>query len=86
LLETKGEILLRGGRVDEAVTMLKDVASAAEPDPRVLLHLAQAYQMKGKPDQARKALDDARKRNLPRQLLTPADRKLVKELEEKFGG
>ena len=39
--------------------MLNEAASAAEPDPRFLLHLAQAYHMKGKPDRARKALDDA---------------------------
>ncbi len=84
LLETKGAILLHDGRVDEAIALLKESASSAEPNPRVLLHLAQAYRMAGKLDPARKALDDARKHNLSQQLLTPADRKLVKELNEKL--
>ena len=84
LRETKGAILLGDGRVDEALAMLKESASSAEPDPRALLHLAQAYRLAGKLDQARTALDDAHQRNLPQQLLTPAERKLVKELDEKL--
>jgi len=84
LLETKGEILLRDGRIDDALALLRDSSSSAEPDPRVLLHVAQAYYISGKLDQARKALDGARKRNLLQKLLTPADRELVKELDEKL--
>ncbi len=86
LLETKGQILLHDGRVDEALAMLKEAATLDETDPRVLLHLAQAYRLAGRVDQARRAFADARKRNLPQQLLTPADRKLIAELDETFRG
>jgi len=86
LLETKGEILLHDGRVEEALALLKESASAAGPDPRVLLHLAQAYRMAGKADQARKVLGDAQKRNVLQQLITPADRKLFQDLNEKLRG
>ncbi len=84
LLETKGEILLRQGRGEEALAMLQEAASSADPDPRMLLHLAQAYDLAGKPDRARKALEDARRQKLSEQILTPADRKLIKDLEEKL--
>jgi tetratricopeptide (TPR) repeat protein len=86
LLDTKGEILLRNGKVDDALPMLEEAASVAEPDPRVLLHLAEAYRCAGKLERARKALEDAEHRNLHGQLLTPGDRRLVKELNGKFRG
>jgi tetratricopeptide (TPR) repeat protein len=86
LLETRGEILLGAGRVEEALPLVVEAASSAQPDPRVLLHLAKAYCMAGKLDQARKALDDARKRNLSQHMLTPAQRKLIQELDEKLRG
>ena len=86
LLETKGQILLNDGRIGESVVMLQEAATLDESDPRVLLHLAEAYRLAGKLDQAKKAFDDAQTRHLPQQLLTPVDRKLIKELDEKLRG
>ena len=84
LLETKGEILLRGNRVDDALPLIQEAASSAVPDPRVLLHLADAYLRTGKREEASKAFKDAKKGNLSQQLLTPADRALIKDLGEKL--
>ena len=84
LQETKGEILLRGNRVDEALPLMQEAASAAVPDPRVLLHLADAYRRTGKLDEAGKAFKEATAGNLSQQLLTPADGALIKDLREKL--
>ena len=70
----------------DALELLKEAATSAEPDPRMLLHLADAFRLAGKLDQARKALDEANRRKVTQQLLTPTDRQLVKELSAKLGG
>ena len=82
LLETKGQILLRDGRVDSAIAMLQEASTSAEPDPRALLHLAQAYRLAGKLAESRRAFEGARKRNLLQEVLTPADRALIRELDQ----
>jgi tetratricopeptide (TPR) repeat protein/lipopolysaccharide biosynthesis regulator YciM len=81
LLETRGQILLRGGRIEDAIAVLHEAAQSTDPDPRTLLYLARAYCLAGKFAEARTAFADAQKRNLCEKVLTPADRRLIKELE-----
>jgi tetratricopeptide (TPR) repeat protein len=85
LLDTKGTVLIYDGKAAEAVSLLKEATTGSEPDPRFLFHLSLACERVGKQDDARAALKMARAGKLGQQLLTPADRQLLKELELKLG-
>jgi tetratricopeptide (TPR) repeat protein len=85
LLDTKGMILFYDGKWNEAVSILQQAAAVPEADPRYAFHLAAAYQRAGDPDQAREALNRAKKKNLTRMVLTALERKLLDELEGKLG-
>ena len=85
LLDTKGTILVQDGKAEEAVPLLKEAAAGIDVDPRFFFHLSLACQGVGKPDEARQALQKARDGNLAQQMLTPADRRLLKELEQQLG-
>jgi len=85
LLDTKGTILVQDGKAEEAVPLLKEAATGEFVDPRFLFHLSLACQGVGKSDEARKALQKARDGHLSQQVLTPADRRLLKELEQQLG-
>jgi tetratricopeptide (TPR) repeat protein len=85
LLDTKGTILVQDGRAQEAVPLLKEATVGAGVDPRFLFHLSLACQGAGKSDEARKALQQARRGKLTQQLLTPSDRRSLRELEQQLG-
>jgi len=84
LLDTKGMILVYDQKAEQAVYFLKTAAAALNPDPRYYFHLAVAYQRTGAADEARQALKKAQDGNLDDVILTPADRQLLKELEQKL--
>lgn len=68
LLDTRGVILTRLGRLPEAVRDLEDAAREL-PDPSVSFHLARAYRKMGRIDEARRYRDRARKGGLAREHL-----------------
>jgi Flp pilus assembly protein TadD len=60
LMDTKGVILIRAGRLDQALREL-DLARAGDPrNPNFAIHLAWAYQELGKTDDARRAFQQAK--------------------------
>lgn len=83
LFDTKGTILLRMGRPQEAVQLLASAASGRDADPRYHFHLALAYQDLQMPDKARQELATATKNNLEQQILTPTDRQALSQLRSK---
>jgi predicted Zn-dependent protease len=85
LQDTKGTILLYAGRAEEAVPLLEEATAVLRPDPRAYLHLAAAYDRTGGGEKAQIAWKNSEKGDLKRQVLTPADQKLVQELEKKYG-
>jgi len=84
LLDTKGMILVYDQKAEQAVYFLKTAATALNPDPRYYFHLAVAYHRMGAADEARQALKKAQDGNLDNVILTPADRQLLRELEQKL--
>jgi tetratricopeptide (TPR) repeat protein len=73
ILDTRGVILTRLDRIDDALADLEAAARDLPTGP-VYFHLARAYQKKGKPDDARKYRDLAKKAGLTRDQLQGAER------------
>ena len=71
--DTRGVVLTRLGRFDEAIADL-EIATKALPSPSRYFHLARAYQKAGKPELHRLNRDLARKGSLNRLALDPIDR------------
>jgi tetratricopeptide (TPR) repeat protein len=72
-LDTRGVILSRMGRLDEAIKDLEEVAQA-EPTGVHFYHLAQAYRKAGRDAEFRKALEKARQAGLNAETLDPTER------------
>ncbi|MFM2095708.1 MAG: hypothetical protein RIS70_2832 [Planctomycetota bacterium] len=81
LYDTKGTVLLLAGRPQEAIDFLKEAVGEGEDDPRFRLHLARAYQKLNALDQARIEFDQAKKRDLEKQVLTESERQMLAELQ-----
>jgi len=73
LLDTRGVILTRLGRFDEAAESLAKAARSLD-DPTVDFHLARAYKKAGKEAESRESRDRARRRGLTRAHLQPSER------------
>ena len=73
LLDTRGVILTRLGKLDEAIKDLESAASALPSGP-VYYHLAKAYRKQGRGDEFRKARDRARQAGLRPEQLQPSER------------
>lgn len=73
VLDTRGVILTRLGRFDEAIKDLETAARALPTGP-VFFHLARAYQKKGRTEDFRKLRDLARKAGLTPEQLQPSER------------
>ena len=78
-LDTLAVLLIASGEVDEAITVLGR-ASGLRPSAAASLHLAQAYEIKGKREEARTSLNSAR--NLKPDAETSA---AIEELSRKLG-
>jgi tetratricopeptide (TPR) repeat protein len=72
-LDTRGVILLRLGRHDEAVRDLESAAGSIPSGP-ICYHLARAYLAAGRPDDAARALAKAKAAGLKPELLQPSER------------
>ena len=84
-LDTKGMALVHGGRVAEAIGILREATGARDADPRYDFHLAVALERVGDAAEARAAFATAVNNDLNRQLLTETDQRLLEELERLFG-
>ncbi len=81
LLDTKGTLLLRQGKPEEARPLLEQAVDASsEPDPRYQLHLAEACFRLGDTERALALLNDAQETGLDRELLTPGDQQALADL------
>jgi predicted Zn-dependent protease len=78
-LDTRGAILTRLGRYDDAI---KDLETAGERSPVHLFHLARVYQKAGRVPDAKKAISLAKKIGLIEDRLEPAERPDFKSLLE----
>ena len=76
LLDTRGMILLRLGRLDEAIRDLEEAARLA-PNGLHQFHLARAYLKANRVDDARRARDDARKAGFTAAQADPAEQASV---------
>jgi cellulose synthase operon protein C len=72
VLDTRGVILTRLNRLDDAIADL-EAAARDQPSPSVHFHLARAYLRKARLDDARKALARARSAGLTRERLPAQD-------------
>jgi tetratricopeptide (TPR) repeat protein len=84
LLDTKGMILVLDDRREEALPLLEEAVSTINPDPRYRFHLAVAHDRLGNVKDATVALQESLDGELKQQILTPADWKLLDELEKKL--
>lgn len=80
LLDTKGAILVYDGAASEAVPVLEQ-ACKLDADPRYSFHLAAAYRGTGQLEKAKSALRAALEGRLESQILTPTDRRLLRDLK-----
>ena len=78
-LDTKGMILLRIGRLEQAVEDLEE-AVKLEPNSTHHYHLAQAYKKLGRETDFRKSLDEARRAGLSPTTIDPVERAEVEAL------
>jgi Flp pilus assembly protein TadD len=86
LLDTKGTLLLRSGKFQEAVACLEEATIMPPVDPRYWLHLAQAYYELGDISAADQALTRAQVSHVGETLLTSAERAEIKQLEQNLAG
>jgi tetratricopeptide (TPR) repeat protein len=72
-LDTRGVILTRLGRLDEAIKELEE-ATRARPTPVFYAHLARAYQKAGQDEQFRKTRDQALRGGFSPKMFDPSER------------
>lgn len=72
-LDTRGVILTRLGKFDEAISDL-EAAAAAQPSGPIYFHLARAYHERGRQDDFQKARDRAKQAGLRPERLQPSER------------
>ncbi len=82
LLDTKGTVLIYGGKAAQAIPVLEKAASSLQSDPRFPFHLAIAYYQNGRNIKAKETLARALDGNLLKQILTEKDRELLSEMEK----
>jgi tetratricopeptide (TPR) repeat protein len=86
LLDTKGIVLLEKAtlektNLEKALPLLEMSTSHPNKDPRHHLHLAVAYQMAGKGDDAKKQIAKAKELGIDTLTLTPLDARYLKKLD-----
>ena len=79
LLDTQGVVLLKAGEAEEAVRVLEESVKADGSASPQWLHLAEAYHSVGRPNDARRALEEAEERGLER--LSPRDQQAYSRLK-----
>ena len=81
LLDTQGTILLKTGDAENAIACLEEATAGGAADARYYLHLAAAYRLAQRNDDARHTLAEARALGLEKFVLTGDDRKMLDALE-----
>lgn len=81
LLDTQGTILLKTGDAENAIACLEEATAGGAADARYYLHLAAAYHLAQRKEDARHTLAESRALGLERFVLTSDDRKMLAELE-----
>ncbi len=79
LLDTHGVVLLKAGEFEEAVRVLEESVKADGRTSPQWLHLAEAYHSVGRPNDARRALEEAEERGVER--LSPRDQQAYSRLK-----
>lgn len=87
LLDTKGTVLLRGKKVEEAIVEFsKAITDGKEKNkPRYQFHMVQALVELGRLEEAKKVWNEIRFEDLDSKGLTPSERKSLNELRKRFG-
>jgi tetratricopeptide (TPR) repeat protein len=85
LLDTQGTIYLKLGDAQQAVACLEEATAGGEADARYYLHLAAAYRLAQRDEDARRMLQEARGFGLEKFVLTDDDRALLMQLEQELG-
>jgi len=80
-LDTRGMVLARLGRLDEAIHDLEEVIKS-EPTAPHHFHLARVYHLAGRADDARRSLELARQAGLTPREVDPAERPELPNLEK----
>jgi tetratricopeptide (TPR) repeat protein len=82
LLDTQGTIYLKLGQADQAIVSLEEATAGGIADARFYLHLAAAYHLALRDEDALRMLKEAQAFGFEKFLLTEDDRKLLEELNE----
>lgn len=85
LIDTKGVILIRGGRIKDAIDELKKASIAAPRNPNLQLHLAWAQQSDGKMEEARQAFQKAVTLGWKAERSDPLERSYIDKLRQELG-
>ncbi|QEG36049.1 tetratricopeptide repeat protein [Bythopirellula goksoeyrii] len=80
LLDTQGTIYLKVGQADEAIASLEEATAGGVADARYYLHLAAAYHLAGREEDAQRMLSEAQAFGIEKFLLTEDDRMILEEL------
>jgi tetratricopeptide (TPR) repeat protein len=84
-LDTRGIILARLGRFDEALHDLEEVIKS-EPTPQHHFHMARVYLQAGRTDDARRSMELARQGGLTPREVDPAERGALESLNKLLAG
>ncbi|QDU55669.1 tetratricopeptide repeat protein [Aeoliella mucimassa] len=82
LLDTKGTIHYKLGDAQSSIACLEEATSGGATDARYYLHLAAAYQLGKRIDDAKQVLQEARDYGIEQFVLTEDDKKMLTALEE----
>jgi Flp pilus assembly protein TadD len=81
LVDSKGWVLMQQQKLTEAVEAFQQAVTGAPTDPRYHFHLALAYQLQGKVEDARNAFQTARQNKIDSATMPPDERSALARLE-----
>ena len=82
LLDTQGTIYLKVGQADQAIASLEEATAGGVADARYYLHLAAAYHLAGRDEDAQRMLSEAQGFGIEKFLLTEDDRRILEDLND----
>jgi len=85
LLDTQGTIFLKAGDFEKAISCLEEATAGGATDARYHFHLAAAYQLANRHDEASSALQSSHEMGLGNTVLTNDDRNLLAQLDQELG-
>ena len=84
LLDTQGTIFLKAGDYAQAISSLEEATAGGATDARYYFHLAAAYQLANRIEEAISALQSSRDLRLENTMLTNDDRLLLARLDQEL--